>query len=126
MTTNNTTLIAYSQEIAPMIRAVAYQKELLKDFKDTDAKAVALAEAIKEAQQALKDYLDENDESKAIITSIKELETDLKEAIKGAAKGTDYKPAELKGYSIARSKDDGVVKVVDKGELFSELNGMLQ
>jgi hypothetical protein len=117
----NNTLIEYSREIQPMIRDVLYQKELLADFKASDEKAQTLAESVAEAQAELKKYLESNDQSKDILDGIKAVENDIKVAIKGASRGTNYKPAELKQFLIARVKAS-VEKTVSKGELFSELD----
>lgn len=116
----NNTLIEYSREIQPMIRDVLYQKELLADFKASDQKAQDLAAYVAEAQGDLKNYLESNDQSKEILDQIKAIENDVKTAVKGAARGTNYKPAELKAFLMARVKDN-VDKSIIKGGLFSEL-----
>jgi uncharacterized coiled-coil DUF342 family protein len=120
-----TTFLEYSKEIAPLIRQAEYQKDLMKDFKETDEKALELAELIKEAQEALKEYLSSQEEFKALQESLKAIESDIKEAIKAAAKGTDFKPAMLKKFFVARNKEEGVVKVVEAGVTFKELDDML-
>jgi predicted Zn-dependent protease len=116
-----TTLMAYSQEIAPLIRQAAELKLDLKEFKDSDEKAVKLAQAIKDAQDELKQYLEDNQKSADIIEAIKDIEKDIKLAVQAAAKNSSYKASELKSYFIARSKDEGVEKVVQKGSLFEDL-----
>ncbi len=118
-------LLAYSKEIAPKIQAVLYQKELLKDFKESDETALGFAEDVGAAQDALKAYIEGNDDAKAILTQIKELETDLKQAIRAAARGTDYKAAVLKAFFTARQKEDAVKKTITKGDLFDELEKAL-
>ena len=119
-------LVEYSKEIAPMIRSLNELKASLKDFKDGNEEAQALAQAIKDAQQALKDFLETNEESSEILTKIKELENDVKQACRGAANGTNYKAAELKAFFTTRSKEDGVEKVKEKGVLFTELEEALE
>lgn len=116
-----TTLMAYSQEIAPLIRQAAELKADLKDFKESDEQAIKLAEVIKQAQDDLKQYLEDNQKSADIIEAIKDVEKDIKLAVQAAAKNSAYKASELKSYFIARSRDDGVEKVVCKGTLFEDL-----
>jgi len=120
MTTNK--LQAYNQEIQPLLRTINGFKEDLKEFKETDEKALKLAEAIKDAQEELKLYLEDNTTSKDILENIKEHSKEFGLAVKGAAKGTAYKVKDLKPYFVARSKEDAVEKAVDKGQLFEELN----
>lgn len=118
-------LVEYSKEIAPMYRAKKHQQDLLKDFKESDKKAVELAEAIKEAQQALKDYLESADDSKEILEKIKDIDKDIKEAVSGAVNGTKFKAAEIKAFFAARAKEN-VDKVVEKGVLFTEFKLLLE
>lgn len=125
MTQSSTTLIEYSRNIAPIIRDLNHQKELLADFKESNSEYLEFVEEVKGLQETMKGMLEENDDSKEILEKIKDLDNDLKEAVKAAARGTDYKPAELKAFFVARSKDEGVVKIVTKGELFSELDELL-
>lgn len=117
----NATLVEYSKEIAPRVRAVIKKKELLKDFKESDEHAIELAQTIKDAQALLKAYLEENDDSKEILEAIKEQTKELKLAIKAAAKVTEHKPAELKAFFTARAKEDGVKKVIVKGDKFEAI-----
>jgi hypothetical protein len=119
-------LLAYSREIGPMIRDLLYQKELLKDFKESNEKAIELSENLSNSQADLKLFLDSNEGSQEIIRRIKELEEDLKLAVKAASKVCDFKPAELKAYFTARAKEDAVEKVIDKGEKFDTLEEMLK
>ncbi len=118
-------LVEYSKEIAPMIRDILYQKELLKDFKESDERAVELAEDVASAQDALKAYVEASEDGKAILDKIKELETELKQAVRGAAKDTEYKAAMLKAFFTARQKDDAVKKTITKGDVFDELDKAL-
>lgn len=126
-------LTEYSKEIGPLVRAVAKKKELLKDFKESDETAVALAETVKIAQEALKAYVEASDDGKTILAEIKEAETELKTALKGAAYSTKntptpYKAGELKPYFVARNKEkkaQAVEKVIKKGDTFEALEKVL-
>lgn len=115
----------YCPEIMTLIRSIAYQKDLLKEFKETDEGAVEMVQEIKDQQEALKSYLEEQNDSKEILDKIKDLENDLKLAVKGAAQGSEYKPAVLKKFYMARSKEDAVDKTVDIGKTFEELKGIV-
>lgn len=117
-------LIEYSKNIAPLIRDSVALKDKLKIFKETNQQVIELGEAVKEAQQALQQSIEKNIVGRALLESIKELDNEIKEAIKAAADGTDYKPADLKKYFVARCKD-GVSKVVEQGETFSQLEGII-
>lgn len=119
-------LFAYSQEIAPLVRMVTKKKDILKDFKESDQGAINLAEVVKAAQENLKAYIESTDDGKVILEEIKDAENDLKQAIKGASKATDEKPAVLKAFFVARSKDEAVKKVIDKGDKFETLNKALE
>lgn len=121
-----TTLIEYSRNIAPIVRNLAKQKELLADFKASDAKYIELTEEVKELQDAMKAYLEGTDDGKEILDEIKDISNDLKQAVAAAAQGSVYKAAELKQFFITRAKDEGVEKVVTKGELFDELDNLLK
>ena len=126
-------MVEYSREIAPKIKDLLYQKELQKDFKESDDTAVDLAEAVKTAQAQLKDYLKKDDDYKAIQEKVDELEKEIKEAIKSMSKVCEFKPADLKAFLQARVKDvmskkeqkGTVVKTVDKGQTFDQLNHLL-
>ncbi len=120
-----TTLIEYSREVMPLIRTIAQKKELMADFKASDEAYLKLLASVKEAQEACKEYLTKNDDYVAMVEETKEFEKELKLAVKAAARGTAYKPAELKAFFIARNKEEGVVKVICKGELFTTLDGEL-
>lgn len=123
--TQNNTLVAYSQEISPIIREIAKKKELLKDIAGSDEGAQELAQEAADVQEAYKSYLETIDGYSEVATELKELEKDLKEAISGAAKASDFKAAELKAFYLARNKEQAVKKTIDKGVLFEELNTIL-
>lgn len=116
---------AYCPEIMTIIRNIHEQNELLKDFKEKDQLAQEFIKEIKEQQENLKSHLEETAESKTILDKLEALNTDLKLAVKGAAQGSQFKPAELKGYFVARAKESGVEKVVTKAETFQELESVL-
>lgn len=134
MTQTNQALVEYSREIGPRVRAIEAKKQALKDFKETDQKAIELTEAIKTANESakaeLKSYIES--ENADLIEEIKELEKELKEAIKGAARATKdtdrpFTAGELKPYFVARNKtvEQGKPKPVDvvinKGGTFTTL-----
>lgn len=138
MTTQDNTLIEYSREIGPRVRAIDTKKQIIKDFKETDERAIELAEAIKTATEGakaeLKAYVEK--ENAELLEEIKELEKELKEAIKGAARATKdtdrpFKASELKPYFIARNKvveqgkEKPVAKVINKGDTFEVLEKKL-
>ncbi len=118
------TFVEYSREIAPLVRDLLKKKEIFKDFKDSDAKALELKQNIKDAQELLKKYLAENDEAKDLVGDVKDVAKEVKLAVKGAARGTEYKPADLTGFFVARAKAS-VKKTITKGGLFVELEGKL-
>jgi len=113
-----TTMIEYSREIGPKIRKLIELNETLKEWKAEDAGVQQFAEDIKGLQEGLKSYIE--DKESGLIREIADVSTDIKLAVKAAAKNTQYKPAELKAYFVARAKES-VSKVVDKGELFAQL-----
>jgi cytochrome P450 len=114
-----TTLVEYSREILPKLRALDEKKALLKEWKDGDDEVQKHLQAIKDMQELLKNMIEEREAD--LLQEIKDLETDIKLACKAAAKNSPYKPAELKAFFIARNKEDGVSKVVTKGTLFEDL-----
>jgi septal ring factor EnvC (AmiA/AmiB activator) len=118
-------LTAYNQNIQPIIRSIEEQSELLKLFKEENDGAAELVQAIKDAQEALKAYLEDDEESSGILEKKKALETELKEAISAAAKATDFKKADLAKYFKARSKEEGVEKVIDAGNVFTQLEELI-
>ncbi len=118
-----TTLISYSQEIQPLIRALLQKQETLKEWAAEDSEVLKQKEAIKESQEILKQYI-ESKESE-LVQEINALSTDIKLACKAAAKGSPYKAADLKAFFTARAKE-AVDKVVDKGDLFFTLNKELK
>lgn len=117
-----TTLISYSQEIGPMLRKQFELQDALKEWKAEDTEAQRLKNDIKDAQEALKKYVEDTEGN--LVKEIADLALDVKLALKGAAKGSNYKPAELKAFFTARAKES-VEKVVSKGELFQQLESEL-
>jgi thiamine pyrophosphate-dependent acetolactate synthase large subunit-like protein len=120
-----TKFIEYSKELAPTIRKVIDLKEALKEFKETNEQYIEHNGYVKDAQEVLKVILETNEESKAILEEIAELAKDLKEGYEAAAKGTEFKPAEIGAFLQARAKEDGVDKVVAKGTVFASLDELL-
>lgn len=116
----NQQLVEYNKEIQPLIRDLIKQKELLKDFVESDEQCIEHASYVKDAQEVLKSIIEESEDGKEILQKIKDIDNDIKQAVKGAARGTPYKAAELKAYFMARAKQS-VEKVVDKGDLFETL-----
>lgn len=130
MTQTNQALVEYSREIGPRVREIETKKQIIKDFKETDETAIALAEAVKVAQEALKAHVEK--ENFDILDEIKQLDKELKEAIKGAARATKdtdrpFTAGELKPYFVARNKtveqgkEKPVDKVINKGDTFETL-----
>lgn len=128
--TKGIALVEYSREIGPLIRNIETKKQIIKDFKETDEKAVELVANVKAAQDELKAYVEA--ENKDVLDELKSLNTELKEAIKGAARSTKdtprpFKAGELKPYFVARNKpvemgkQKPVEKVIVKGDTFEEL-----
>lgn len=115
----STTLLSYNQEIVPQFISLGTKKEILKEFMADDEYVQECLGQIKEMQENIKAHVE--DKEPELVREIKDLETDIKLAVSAAAKGTAYKPAELKGFFAARAKQS-VEKVVGKGELFSELS----
>jgi hypothetical protein len=123
-------LVEYSREIGPRIRELDKKKQIIKDFKETDEKAIELSDEVKAAQEKLKAYVEE--QNKDVLDEIKGLEGELKEAMKAAARSTKdterpFTVGELKPYFVARNKpvEQGkqkpVEKVIVKGDTFEEL-----
>jgi hypothetical protein len=118
-------LIEYSREIVPMLKELIRQKDLLKDFKESDDVACELAVEVKEAKDKLDSYIENDEIAKSFIERIKEIELDIKVAVKGAARVCDFKPVELKAFFLARVKET-VDKTVDKGIAFATLEELLK
>ena len=123
---NTNAIVEYTREISPMLRDLDHQKELLKDFIDSDDEAQRQVEAIKEAQAILKSYLEDTADSAEILDKISDIKKDIKEALKSIAKVSEFKPAQWQAYLKARNKEEGVVKVITKGELFVSLDEVLK
>ena len=124
------TIIAYTQEVMPLFRALEHQQDLLKDFKETDEGAQGIIEQIKELQDDLKAYLEGNDDSKVILDNIKDINNDIKQAVKASLEvfnkektedSLELKAPDLKAYYKARSKLE-VKKHIEKGMLFNTID----
>lgn len=120
-----TKLVEYNQEIQPILRNIEKKKELIKDFKTTDEKALKLQQNIKDMQEELKAYLESDDDIKAYMDEVAALTKDFKEASKLAARSVGKKPAIVSAYFKARCKDN-VDKIVEKGEIFNSLESELE
>lgn len=116
-------LVEYNKEIQPMIRKLLEKKEALKDWAKDDPQVQEFVQEIKSVQESMKDFIE--DKEATLVREIKDLDKDIKLAIKAAAKGTSYKPADLQAYMMARVKDN-VEKVVVKAELFQQLESELE
>ena len=117
----NEQLRSYNQEIQPKLRELQDMKDELKDYLDSHEKVLELRDNIKIEQAALASFLETEDTVKQLNADIKELSKEITLAIKGAARGTEYKPKQLKAYFVDRAKDK-VVPLVDKGKLYEDLN----
>lgn len=111
-------LIAYAQEVLPNIRTLLKKQEILKEWKADDVEVQRRLQEIKDLQDSLKVYIEETESE--LVNEIKDLANDIKLACQAAAKGSNYKAAELKSYFTAKAKDK-VGDVVEKGEMFLEL-----
>lgn len=114
----NNTLLSYNQEVIPKFLELADNKALLKEFMDADSHIQEILQEIKDLQQNIKDHCE--DKKPSLVREIKDITTDIGLAVKAAAKGTDYKPQELKTFFAARAAEK-VEVVVSKGELFVSL-----
>lgn len=117
-----TTLIEYSREIGPKIREQLKLKEILTEGVADDQVVQDFKQQIADMNDAIKQHIE--DKESDLVRRIKDLDTDIKLAVKAAAKGTDYKPADLKAFLVARAKEK-VEDVVGKGELFAQLESEL-
>ena len=112
-------LLSYSKEIQPNIRKLLEKKDALNEWKKEDEHVQDCLREIKELQENLKAHVE--DKESVLVREIADLEIDIKLAIKAAVKGTNYKAPDLKDYLFARAKES-VAKVIDKGDLFAELD----
>lgn len=113
------TLQAYNQEIQPKIRNLLKKQEIIKEWANDDELIAQYKEQIKEMNENIKSYIAEKEAE--LTREINDLQTDIKLAIKAAAKASGYKPAELKGYMMARARDK-VEDTFAKAELFTKLD----
>lgn len=118
-----TTLQEYNREIQPKLRKLLELNDALKEWKAEDEEVQRMLDDIKESQAILKSYVEDKESN--LIREINDLNTDIKLAVKAAAKGTQFKPAELKSYFVARAKES-VGKVIDKGDMFAQLDKELE
>lgn len=115
---NNTTLVEYNQEIQPKLRKLFELKDALKEWIDSDAELNELYDALAQDKENIKKLIEEKNPD--LLREIKDIELDVKLACKSAAKNTEYTPAEIKSYLIARAKQS-VEKTLEKAATFSDL-----
>lgn len=124
--TNASLLVEYTKEIMPLVRNVEYVKDQIKDFKESNEEINNILEEKKTLTDKINAIVEADDFGKELLEKLKVAENELKQAVKGAAKSVEgVKPAELKAYYKARAKDEGVKKVVVKGEKFDVLDKAL-
>lgn len=116
-------LVEYNKEIQPLIRKLLEKKEELKEWAKEYTEVQDYVIEIKRLQEEMKAFI--ADKEATLVREIADLENDIKLAVRAAAKGTAYKPAELRAFMTARAKDS-VEKVVSKGELFQQLESELE
>jgi len=108
-------------ELKSIVSQIAKKKELLKDYKENNEKVQKLQDLIKETQEEIKVILAADLDYFEVENEMKELVKELKQGAKNACKNTGVKPADLIAFMNAQLKDEGVVKVVEKGQIFSSL-----
>lgn len=119
---NNVTLQEYAKEVLPNLRSLDTKTLILKEWEaDQDFLNQKKAE-IKAIQEEMKAYVESNEPD--LLREIKDLKTDIGLAVKAMVKGTEYKSAQMKQYLASLAKDK-VDEVIEKAELFSELEGVL-
>ena len=118
-------IAAYNKELQPILKQIAHKQELLKDYKDSNEAIAELLEEIKGIQEQIKTILEDDVDAKALIEDIKQLTADFKEGVKAAAKGSDYKPADLAKYLKVRAKEK-TKEVIKAGEVFEALDNLIE
>jgi gas vesicle protein len=120
--TNMTTFVEYNKEVAPKIHSLLKKQEVLKEWCKDDTEIAKFKEQIKEIQEQMKGYI--KDTESELVREIEDLSVDIKEAIKAMCKGSDYKPAQVKAFLLARAQQK-VEAAYDKAELFTKLEDVL-
>lgn len=115
---NVATFVEYNKEIAPKLHSLLKKQEILKEFEKDDSQIAEYKEQIKEMQELIKEYIAEKEPE--LVREISDLTVDIKEAIKAMCSGTEYKPAQVKTYLMARAKQK-VEDAFEKAELFEKL-----
>jgi len=115
-------LVEYNKELQPKIRDLLKKQQIVKEWAAEDETIAELKAQIKEMNENIKSHIE--DKESQLVREIKDLQMDIKLALKGACKGTDLKPAEVKAYMFARAQDK-VDGVLEKATLFSSLEELL-
>jgi len=118
----NVTLQTYAQEVLPSLRTLDTKSQILKEWEADQVFLTQKKAEIKAIQEEMKAFTE--DKEPELVREIKDLKTDIGLAVKAMVKGTDYKPAQMKQYLSSRAKDK-VEDVLEKAELFSELEEVL-
>ena len=113
---------SYATNLQSLVSQITHKSEVLKDIKEADEGYQKRMEAIKELQEELKAYVLTIEDFYSLDEEKKALEKELKEGSKAATKGTGIKPADFIAFLKAQIKEEGVLKVVEKGMTFSALN----
>ena len=112
---------SYATNLQSIVSQISHKTEIMKDIKEADEGYQKRMEAIKELQEDLKAYVLTIDDYYGLDEEKKALEKELKEGSKAACKNTWIKPADLIAFLKAQAKEEGVLKVVEKGMTFSAL-----
>lgn len=112
---------SYAAELQATVVAIAHKAEIMKDIKEADEGYQKRMEAIKELQEELKAYVLTIEDYYSLDEEKKALEKELKQGSKAATSGTGIKPADFIAFLKAKAKEEGVLKVVEKGMTFSAL-----
>lgn len=115
---NVATFVEYNKEIAPKLHSLLKKQEILKEWAKDDSEIAKFKDQIKELQDDMKEYIKETETE--LVREIDDLTIDIKEAIKAMCSGTEYKPAQVKTYLMARAKQK-VEDAFEKAELFEKL-----
>lgn len=117
------TIATYAQEILPQMRLLNEKKEALKEWAKEDATILEFKAQIKEMNENIKAHIE--DVESTLVREIKALSTDITLACKAAAQGSAYEAKEIKSYLQSRAADK-VQDVLEKAEVFKELNNEVQ
>lgn len=119
------------EHLVSLVKQINYQKEVMQGILETNEKAQALSEQIKELQVYLKLVAEADEDAAMCQSQVKELEKELKDGLKTASKvlasqSVDVKPAVLKAFLTKKVKDqEQVDKVIQLGSKFNVLNSKI-